>query len=182
MSVGTIIPPAAGDREGERLNGVAAGYAAIANKSSEFLIGDAMVLLLYGAMSMVDAAHTEAAAWFVEADQPDAATRRARSQAYDESIKSARLAIVSSLFLVLLGAGILLGGHAAIDPLLQSAVEARQAKGVGEVLYAMPDGIFCRHVAFDNLTAQVSEGSLEHCVKDGDEQLRPSRESARHVR
>lgn len=145
-----------------------------------------MVLPLYGAMSMVDAAHPDAAAWFVEPDQPSAAARFApgtRSQLHDESAKSARVAIVSSLFLVLLGAGVLFGGHAAIDPLLQSAVEARQAKGIGEVLYAMPDGIFCRHVSFDNLTAQVTEGSLEHCVKDGGaERLRQATELGWHNR
>jgi hypothetical protein len=144
-------------------------YAAIADKSREFLIGGSKVLPFYAAMSFGNVANREAAAWFVEADQVGVtahARRRGQPQMYDERMKSARVAIVSSLFLVLLGAGVLFGGHAAIDPLLKSAMEARENQGIGAVLYAMPDGIFCRHVSFDNVTAQVSEGSLERCAKD----------------
>jgi hypothetical protein len=162
------------------------GYAAIGDKSKEFLIGGAKVLPFDGAMSAGNIAHPDAA-WFVEPDHagvPARTRRRGRSGIQDERARSARVAIVSSLFLVLLGAGLLFGGHAAIDPLLKSAMEARQAKGIGEVLYAMPDGIFCRHLSFDNMTAQIIEGSLQRCASDsgGGEQARQSNSFTWHLR
>ena len=84
----------------------------------------------------------------------------------EEHAKSGRIVIVSSLFLVLFTAALLVGGHAAIDPILQSAVDAREAKGTGDVVVTMPDGIFCRHLSFDNVTAEISEGGIERCTKD----------------
>jgi len=56
--------------------------------------------------------------------------------------------------------GLLPGGHAAIEPLLQSAEQTRATMGAGAVVYAMPDAIFCRHVSFDNVTAEISEGGI----------------------
>jgi len=38
--------------------------------------------------------------------------------------------------------------------------------GTGEVVYAMPDGIFCRHASFDNVTAEINEGGITRCVND----------------
>jgi hypothetical protein len=84
----------------------------------------------------------------------------------EERAKSGRVVIVSSLFLVLFTAALLIGGHAAIDPLLQSAVDARETKGTGEVVVTMPDGIFCRHLSFDNVTAEIIEGGIERCAND----------------
>jgi hypothetical protein len=136
-------------------------------------------------MNAGDAAYSDAAAWFVEPDQPSVTARaqaRGRSELYDDPVKSARVAIVSSLFLVLLGAGVLVGGHAAIDPLLKSAMEARRSQGIGEVLYAMPDGIFCRHMAFDNATAQVTEGNLQRCANDANGQRAPQSNGGWHIR
>jgi hypothetical protein len=112
-------------------------------------------------MSAADSASKEAAAWFVEADHVSVtalARRRSRARIDEERAKSGRIVIVASLFLVLLAAALLVGGHAAIDPLLQSAAAAREAKGAGAVVYTMPDGIFCRHVSFDNVTAEITEG------------------------
>jgi hypothetical protein len=79
---------------------------------------------------------------------------------------SARVVIVSALFLVLFVATLLVGGHAAIDPLLQAATQPQDPRSAGAVVYTMPDGIFCRHVSFDNVTAQVNEGPIERCVDD----------------
>jgi hypothetical protein len=93
------------------------------------------------------------------------ARRIARAQR-DERAKSARVAIVVSLFLVLLMAALLVGGHAVIDPLLQSAAATREEKRVGDIVYAMPDGTFCRHLAFDNGTAELIEGAIEQCPSD----------------
>ncbi len=60
---------------------------------------------------------------------------------------------------------LLVGGHFAIDPLLQSAAAAREARRVGDIVYSMPDGGYCRHLAFDNATAEISERTVEPCAK-----------------
>jgi hypothetical protein len=114
----------------------------------------------YGGMQPTHATRADAGAWFVEADRVRAASR-AR---IDESrTTSARAAIASSVFLVLFASALLIGGHAALGPLLQSAIDARQAKGAGDLVVAMPDGIYCRHLSFDNTTAEVAESAIERC-------------------
>jgi len=120
-------------------------------------------------MSAAEKVGWDAGAWFVEADHVSVtalARRRSRARMDEERARSGRVVIVSSLFLVLFTAALLVGGHAAIDPLLQSAVNARETKGIGEVVVAMPDGIFCRHLSFDNVTAEITEGGIERCTKD----------------
>jgi hypothetical protein len=78
--------------------------------------------------------------------------------------------IVSSLFLVLFAATLLVGGHAAIDPLLQSALQSaadeRDAQSAGDIVYTMPDGVFCRHMSYDNVTGEQTGGSLQRCRTD----------------
>ncbi len=118
----------------------------------------------HGAMQPMQATRADAGAWFVEPDRtPSARHGRSRPRSYEDSSTSARAIIASSLFLVLFAAALLIGGHAALDPLLQSAIEARQAKGAGDVVVALSDGIYCRHMSFDNTTAEVSESALERC-------------------
>lgn len=104
-------------------------------------------------------------AWFVEPDPGVASQprRNSRHRASEERASSARAVIASSLFLVVLATALLVGGHAAIDPLLQSAIAARDAKGIGSIVYTMPDGIYCRHMSFDNTTAELAESSVERC-------------------
>jgi hypothetical protein len=107
--------------------------------------------------------------WFMQGDRVSVAavvSKRSRARLDEERAKSTHVAIVSSLFLVLFAAVLLIGGHAAIDPLLQSAADAREAKGVGDIVYTMPDGVFCRHMSFDNMTAEVKEGTIERCPND----------------
>jgi hypothetical protein len=128
-----------------------------------------MLPAFYGAMSAGDKATKDVGAWFVEANRVTLSSlTRARSSARldEEHAKSGRVVIVSSLFFVLIAAGLLVGGHAALDPLLQSAMAARQSNGTGDVVYAMPDGIFCRRMSFDNATAEVTQGGIERCAKD----------------
>ncbi len=117
-------------------------------------------------MQPTQASGVEAGAWFVEADRaPPAArgSRGSRARIDENRTTSARAVIASSLFLVLFASALLIGGHAALDPLLQSAIQARQAKGAGDVVVAMPDGIYCCHLSFDNNTAEVAEGAIERC-------------------
>jgi hypothetical protein len=125
--------------------------------------------VFYAGMNAAEKVGRDAGAWFVEADHVSVtalARRRSRARMDEERAKSGRVVIVSSLFLVLFTAALLVGGHAAIDPLLQSAVDARQTKGTGEVVVTMPDGIFCRRLSFDNVTAEITEGGIERCTKD----------------
>jgi hypothetical protein len=148
-----------------------------------FLIGDSRVLSFHAAMDASRTRQTQAGSWFVEADPVSVtalARRHSQARLDDERAKSVRIAIVASLFFVLLAATLLIGGHAALDPLLQSAMAARQSRGVGEVVYTMPDGVFCRHMSFDNITADVNEGTLERCSNDvaAGPRLRPSRSFA----
>ena len=84
----------------------------------------------------------------------------------EQHAKAARLAVVLSLFLVLLIAALLAGGRAVIDPLLQAAADARETKRAGEIVYTLPDGTFCRHLSFDNTTAELTEGTIERCAHD----------------
>jgi hypothetical protein len=85
--------------------------------------------------------------------------------------------IVSSVFMVLFAATLLVGGHAAIDPLLDSATkEPRDPRSAADVVYTMPDGVFCRHVSYDNVTGEQTGESLERCEKDiAREAARPGR-------
>jgi hypothetical protein len=84
----------------------------------------------------------------------------------EKRVTSARAAIAAAMFLVPLAAALLVGGHAAIDPVLRSVISARETRAVGDVIYTMPGGIFCRHMSFDNTTAEVVEGAIEHCPSD----------------
>jgi hypothetical protein len=104
--------------------------------------------------------------WYVTPDPasaPRRALRASRARRDESRATSARVVIVSSLFLVVLTSALLVGGHAAIEPLLQSAMAARDPQGTGDVVYRMPDGIYCRHMSFDNMTAEITEGGVERC-------------------
>jgi len=114
-------------------------------------------------------AGAETASRFAAANPADVATQaRGRSPARLAHGREHSLGtvIVSSLFAVLLAGAVLLGGHAAIGPLVSSAMAARDARPVGAVVYTMPDGIFCRHMAFDNVTAEITESAIAPCGVD----------------
>jgi hypothetical protein len=122
--------------------------------------------LFHGAMHAADRAIPEPGSRFVQVSANPRVRMATRARLDEERATSARAVIASSLFLVLLAAALLVGGHAAIDPLLRSVIAARETKAVGDVLYTMPDGIFCRHMSFDNTTAEVVEGAVERCPTD----------------
>jgi hypothetical protein len=128
-----------------------------------------------------EGAGPEPGAWFVEADRAGAPPRASKihwRRIDGDDATSARAVIVSSVFLVVLASALLVGGHAAIDPLLQSALAARDAQGVGDVVYTMPDGVYCRHLSFDNTTAEVAESAIERCPNDIRPRVRSSRNFA----
>jgi len=84
----------------------------------------------------------------------------------ETTIGSVHVVIVSAVFLVLFAATLMVGGRAAIDPLVQAATQPQTTRDTSAVVYTMPDGVFCRHVSFDNVTAQMTEGSIERCQTD----------------
>jgi hypothetical protein len=132
-------------------------------------MGLTMVFAFCVLMNTIEHPGAQATSWFAERDPvstPARVTRASLIRLDEERIRSARIAIVSSLFLALVGAALLIVGHAAIDPLLQSAVAAREARGVGDLVYTMPDGIFCRHMSIDNMTGEISGGGIERCSGD----------------
>lgn len=108
----------------------------------------------------------DTAAWFVEPDHASSNphVRRAALALRNDST-SVRAAIVAALFLVLLTTALMVGGRAAIDPLLRMAA-TRNDRARGDVVYAMPDGEFCRHMSFDNTTDEMIEGPIEPCPND----------------
>ncbi|HTV36733.1 MAG TPA: hypothetical protein VMF12_09900 [Xanthobacteraceae bacterium] len=119
-----------------------------------------------------EAGVTETIEWFVEPAQGvpgagaaanAAAADHVRARRDEKRANSVGVAITTSLLFVLLMAAILVGGHAAIAPLLGRAVAVRDSKGVGDVVYTMPDGVFCRHMSFNNTTAEVTESGVEPC-------------------
>jgi hypothetical protein len=87
----------------------------------------------------------------------------ARARRQEEREHSLGLIITISLSFILFAAAILLGGHAFIAPMLQQAAATRNANGTGEVVFTMPDGVFCRHLSFDNRTGDVTEDGIETC-------------------
>ncbi len=74
-----------------------------------------------------------------------------------------RLVIILSLFLAFLAAALLIGGRAFIEPMLRAAAEARQGNRIGAIVFTMPDGAFCRHLSFDNKTADITESTVDRC-------------------
>jgi len=109
---------------------------------------------------------TETIDWYVEPDlhAPGATVAdHSRARREEKRTNSVGIAVTTSLLVALLATAILVGGHAAIVPLLHRAAAARDAAGTGDVVYTMPDGVFCRHMSFNNATAEVTEGAIEPC-------------------
>ena len=119
---------------------------------------------------------TDPGAWFVEANRVSMASliKRSSRARFSDAQASGRIAIVSSLFLIMFGAALLIGGRAAIGPLLQSAADSGEPNSAAAVVYTMSDGVYCRHVSFDNVTAQETEGGIERCNSDGSGGRSPS--------
>jgi hypothetical protein len=87
--------------------------------------------------------------------------------------------VAGSLFLVLVGATVLVSARTTIGPMLQSAAAARAATQTGAIVYALPDGIYCRQVSFDNATAEIQEGAMHRCSDKIERiRVRPKRDFA----
>jgi hypothetical protein len=105
--------------------------------------------------------------WYVEPDHFGArhtASALSRRRHADRRINSLAFAVTSALLFVLVAGAVMFGGPAAIVPLLQrEAAPAPQPHRTGAIVYAMPDGVYCRRMAFDNTTAALTSVAVERC-------------------
>jgi hypothetical protein len=105
-----------------------------------------------------------AASWNGAAMPRWAVRLRQHGRRNKDQTKNGRLFIVLTLFLALLAPASLVGGRAIIEPMLRAAAEAEhEANRVGDIVFAMPDGAFCRHLSFDNRTAELSGSAVSRC-------------------
>jgi hypothetical protein len=88
---------------------------------------------------------------------------RHRGTRADARVASARVVVTYALALLLVTATLLVSARTAIGPLLQSAADERAIRDTGAVVYTLPDGIYCRHLTFDNVTAEIKEGEMQLC-------------------
>jgi hypothetical protein len=121
--------------------------------------------VLYGGMRTGREATMRSPSWFT-APNHDSGNARPRPRRAGVGQTSVRAIIASSAFLVLFSVTLMVGGHAAIDPLLRSAMAARETRELGDIVVTMSDGKFCRHMSFDNATAEVVEGKLGPCPEN----------------
>jgi hypothetical protein len=95
-----------------------------------------------------------------------AVPRSSRSRRHELRAKAARLVVVLSLFLMLITAAVFIGGRSLIGPMLQKAMaQTRDTHRTGVIVFTMPDGTFCRHLAFDNKTAELTESTVLQCAE-----------------
>jgi len=125
-----------------------------------------MPVVLYCAMHGSEQDGAQAAAASAPA-QGIAGRRRLRrkmlSRWREQRVTSVWFTIAFTLFLMLAASALLVGGGAVIHPLIESMAAGRDVQQVGEILYTLPDGHFCRRSSFDNATGEVSGGDVEPC-------------------
>jgi len=114
-------------------------------------------------MSTGAKASQAAAAWLIESNRAAPTTHGTVRPRRGDGATSFRVIIATSLFLVLFSGALMVGGRAAIAPILRSAAAARDANSVGAIVVTMPGGKFCRHMSFDNTTAEIAESTVEAC-------------------
>jgi hypothetical protein len=143
-----------------------AGFSATSTQFEiDFLSALEDVLLFHPGMSTGKDAGSNTFDSEVEADHSAAEARR---PAYLRALglahaNSLGLIVTTSLFFILLASAIMFGGHAAIGPLLRSVAPGGNGTRTGDIVYTMPDGVFCRHMSYDNATGDVTESGVERC-------------------
>jgi hypothetical protein len=82
----------------------------------------------------------------------------------DVRARTARRALVLSLFLVFLAGALFVGCRKIVGPILrEAAAQTSETHRRGDIVFTMPDGAFCRHLAFDNKTAELRESTVVQC-------------------
>jgi hypothetical protein len=125
-----------------------------------------MFLAFDAGMSASEGAGATMIDWYVEPDHSGADTRTrgfSRVRRDEERANSLALIVTTSLLFILFASALMVGGHAAIGPLLFKRTAASDANSRGDIVYAMPDGVFCRHMSFDNATGEIHDGAVERC-------------------
>ena len=139
----------------------------ISLKSEMLFYGHAMVLRSCPAMAAGGWASVTAPALKVRPNQNRrriVVPRSLRSRRHELRAKTARLVVVLSLFLMLITAAVFIGGRSLIGPMLEKAMaRAGDTHRKGAIVFTMPDGTFCRHLAFDNKTAELTESTVLQC-------------------
>jgi hypothetical protein len=85
--------------------------------------------------------------------------RRAR----EARTKFWRVIVVSAFFTVVLGANAFIGVAVLVKAAGTNEAQTAAALRIGRVTFPMLDGVFCRHVLFDNNTAQTKEDKVSRC-------------------
>jgi hypothetical protein len=98
-----------------------------------------------------------------------------RERRYEQQTRTTRLAIVLSLFLAFLASALLIGGRNFIDPLLQATAQAQAVNRAGSIVVTMPGGTLCRHLSFDNKTAELSDSGVGRCSQTALQSSEPGR-------
>ena len=88
-----------------------------------------------------------------------------RARRDEGRVNSLALIVTASLLFVLVISALLVGRHGVIGPLLSHGNSAAEGNSIGDIVYAMPDGVFCRHMSFDNVTGVVRESGMERCTE-----------------
>jgi hypothetical protein len=77
-----------------------------------------------------------------------------------------RVSVVAIFFAVVLGANLFVGATLMLKALRVQAGETAASTRIGRVSFPMLDGVFCRHVLFDNTTAEATEDRVSRCDDD----------------
>jgi hypothetical protein len=82
----------------------------------------------------------------------------------DMRARTARRALFLSVFLVFLAGALFIGCRKIVGPILrEAAAQTSETHRKGDIVFTMPDGAFCRHLAFDNKTAELRESTVVQC-------------------
>jgi hypothetical protein len=95
-------------------------------------------------------------------------SRRSRElrHARETRTKIWRVSLVTIFFVVVLGGNLFVGAVLMLKAFRAQAGETAASTAFGRVTYPMLDGVFCRHVLFDNATAQAKEDKVSRCDED----------------
>ncbi len=92
-------------------------------------------------------------------------SRQALHRSRAARVKLRRVFIITSFFVILLGASLFVGTIAMVRAFRsQTSATGLAAYGrTARVMYPLLDGEFCRYIVFDNKTAQTIEDKISRC-------------------
>lgn len=117
-------------------------------------------------MSAGKRASTDSTKWYVHADQGvrfGHGVHASHASLDERRANSLALIITTSLLFVLFASALMVGGHAIISPLLRVSPASSDNNRRGDIVYTMPDGMFCQHMTFDNSTGRIAAGGMDRC-------------------